>query len=78
MLVLEILKKVKAFDYFAYTPTKEDKEFISAFQEERIERVIKKIENAKKKSKSIERGTLSISIDGWDYYTTTCPICGSE
>lgn len=76
--VLEILEDAKAFKYYGYLLTKKDKEFIKSFDAERIERVRKKVERAKEKSKKLEHGTAMTIVDGWELFTTDCPICNSE
>lgn len=76
--VLEVLRDTGALQPFPYSPTQSDSEFISAFQEERVDRVRGKIEEAKKRSKKLQAGRVILSAEGWELYTQECPICGSE
>lgn len=76
--VHKILHDEKTFGYYAYRPSDKDKAFVSAFDAERSDRVRKKIEDAKKKSKELIHETILTSVDGWEFYTTDCPICNSE
>jgi len=76
--VLIILQTTKNISEYAYFTKKEDKKFLLEFKNERIERVKKIIDQAKEKSKHIDTGRSSSSIDGWEFYVTDCPICGSE
>jgi len=59
-----------------YSLTKQDEQFLSKYNEERIERVRRKIEEAKEKAKRIEAKDISILVDSWEAYETECPICG--
>lgn len=64
---------------WAYMLTGDDKEFLSEYDAERIERVEKAVEAAKKKTKTLEHLGASVSVDGsWEVFTTVCPVCGSE
>jgi len=72
--VFEILDKEKYSPSFYYRLTKEDKQFLSEYNEERIERVRQKIEVAKEKAKKAK--DTWIIADSWDTYETACPICG--
>lgn len=76
--VLELLENTKAFKYEGYYLTKKDKKFIESFDAERIERVRKKVEMAKEKSRKIEHETFIGTADEWELFTTDCPICNSE
>ncbi len=72
--VFQILDKEKYSPSFYYRLTKEDKRFLSEYNEERIERVRRKIEVAKENAKKAK--DTWILADSWDTYETTCPICG--
>jgi len=76
--VLDILNGCETFGYQAYQLTEKDKEFVSSFEASRAERVRKKIEQAKEKSKALELGKVWMSVEGWEAYVTSCPVCGSE
>jgi hypothetical protein len=73
-----ILQTTKHISEYSYRVTKDDKAFLAVFKNERIERVKKKVDEAKEKSKHISTIKGSLSIDGWEYYITECPICGNE
>jgi len=72
--VSQILDKEKRFPFLYYHLTKEDKQFLSEYNEERIERVSHKIEVAKENAKKAK--DTWIIADSWDTYETKCPICG--
>lgn len=72
--VFEILNKDKSLPSFYYRLSKEDKEFLSEYNEERIDRVRHKIEVAKEEAKKAKETV--ILADSWDTYERTCPICG--
>jgi hypothetical protein len=72
--IFEILDKEKYPPSFYHGLTKEDKQFLSEYNEERIERVRGKIEVAKEKGKKAK--DMWILADSWDTYERTCPICG--
>ena len=74
LTVFQILDKEKRSPSLYYSLTKEDKQFLSEYNEERIERVRCKIEVAKEKAKRTK--DTWILVDSWDTYETTCPICG--
>jgi len=74
----KILNNEKTFRYYTFHPSDNDKAFVSDFNSERSERVRKKTEKAKKKSKQLLHKTSLVIVDGWDYFTTDCPICNSE
>jgi hypothetical protein len=76
--LLSILQSQKIIAEYAHIITKDDKQFLSTFKLERIDRVKKKIEDAKEKSKHISTGKVSLSVDGWENYVTQCPICESD
>ncbi|MDO8747801.1 MAG: hypothetical protein Q7J72_01645 [Candidatus Omnitrophota bacterium] len=76
--LLSILQSRKIISEYAHITTKDDKYFLSAFKLDRIDRVKKKIDDAKEKSKRIPAGQASLSVDGWENYVTQCPICESD
>jgi len=76
--VFKVLDESQAFRYRGYLLKEEDKQFLSSFEEERTERVRKKIDEAKEKSKALAHGQVGVYIDSWDAYTTSCPICGCD
>lgn len=76
--LFSILKSAKALSSFSYSETQDDKEFMLLFNNERIERVRKKINEATEKSKQIKAGKAIINVEGWEEYTTECPICKSN
>ena len=78
-LALSVFKILTGNKYslsFYYHLTKEDEQFLSEYNEERIERVRRKIEEAKENAKKIEAKDIQILVDGWDVYETECLICG--
>jgi hypothetical protein len=72
------IKQSKACKFTYYQLNDNDKRFLKQFDEDRIKRVKKKIDEAKAKSTKIQHLGASISIDSWEYYITDCPICGSD
>ena len=54
----------------------EDKQFLASFEEEIVDRVRKKVEQAKDKSKTLTCKSSFIYVDDWDVFVTSCPICG--
>jgi len=76
LYVYQILTDKEFSLYFYYHLTEQDKHFLSEYNEERIERVRRKIEEAKEKAKKIEAKNIWVSVDGWDAYETECAICG--
>jgi hypothetical protein len=80
-LALNVHKIIKDHDVFrihSYSPTKEDKAFLSSYDTERAERVRKRIEEAKRKSRELTHESSCLSIEGWDNYITKCPVCNSD
>ena len=69
----------KIFDYFYVLFDEKTKQFMKAYDAERIERVKKAIEDAKSKSKKIDHyGSFILSSDELEYMVIQCPICGSD
>lgn len=66
--------------YYFCKLDKEDEEFIQRFQDERLQRVQKAIEDAKRRAKDLKGKPLEISyvLDHWETEIVTCPICGSD
>jgi len=75
--LVKILKDAQDVSKYAYNFTKKDESFLLAFKAERIERVKRKIEEAKEKSRHIDNLGSSVSADGWGVYEAKCPICGA-
>ncbi len=73
--LLSLLQSRKIISEYAHIITKDDKQFISTFKLDRIDRVKKMIEAAKEKSKHMSSGSVSIIVDDWRSYVTQCPIC---
>lgn len=72
-------EKKKIFPYFYLIFDEKTQSFIKNYDSERIERVQKSIELARKKSKEIEHyGTMISSSDEWEYMVISCPVCGSD
>ncbi|MFA5315806.1 MAG: hypothetical protein WC369_00070 [Dehalococcoidales bacterium] len=71
-----ILVNTKNMYKYSYYLTENDKQFFLTYKSERIELVKKKIEEAIEKSKHITTGRASLSTEGWEFYSTECPICG--
>jgi hypothetical protein len=62
------------------TTDDDDDEFLATFRESKLERVSKKIEEAKEHSKRIaaeDDDTLYLEVD-WDIYIIRCPVCRSN
>jgi len=77
--ILEILQDEEVVPY-RYAYTKGDKQFLAAFQEERLERVRKQVETAKECAKKLsgkEDFSAFTDID-WENFVTRCPVCGNE
>jgi hypothetical protein len=80
-LALEILKVIKDIELSSFKwhiLSEQDNRFLEIFQEERIERVRKVIEESQKKSRTIDHEQSYISLDDWDIYVKSCPICGND
>jgi len=75
--VHQIIKDHDVFRAHSYSPTKADEAFLSSYDTERAERVRKKIEEAKKKSKELKHEESLLKAEGWDVYVTKCPVCNS-
>jgi len=76
--LLESIKDSSLFKFSYLSLSDNDKDFLSKFQEDRIERVKKAIEKAKEKAHKVEGAGSSISVDSWEIYTTSCPVCESD
>jgi len=77
--VFEILDESKAFEALKYSLTKNDKEFLSSFSEERAKRVSEKIGKARMKSSTLAPQGIWFAPDNiWETYITKCPVCGSD
>lgn len=55
-----------------------DKEFLKAYDENRVFNVAKKIEAAKEKANRSDVVESYCSVDDWDTYVTVCPVCGVD
>jgi hypothetical protein len=64
--------------YTGYVLSDEDKEFIAAFQGERLNRVKRKIDEAKKASKRLTGQRVTRTVDDWDHYVIHCFICDND
>lgn len=76
--LLETMKDTTLFKFSFLSLTDADKKFLSEFKEERIERVKKAIEKAKEKAHRLENFESYISVDSWEVYITSCPVCGCD
>lgn len=76
--LIESLKDTDLFKYYYRQITVKDKEFMKSFREERLERVRKIIDKAKEKAQKLPESTQFISVDNWEEYVTSCPICGND
>ena len=65
------------FEYLYIGNTKKNEVFLKKFSEDRLNRVHTAMDNAKEKAKKIEEKT-SITVDGWDLFVISCPVCGSD
>jgi len=54
-----------------------NKMFLAKFDEERLNRVHEKVENARTKAKKITE-RVSIDPEEWHWYPIPCPVCGSD
>lgn len=80
-LAMKLLKlcmqmEFKNLRYFKFDNS--DREFLTNYDNGRIERVKKKIEDAQNESQKIKHSNVSISISRWEEYVTSCPICGCD
>jgi hypothetical protein len=64
--------------YTGYVLSDEDRDFVATFQGERLNRVKKKIDDAKKDSKRLAGQRVTRTTDDWDHYVTSCPICDND
>lgn len=63
----------------AYLLTGEDKKFLEQYDVERVKRVERALEEAKKKSKTLKHLGASVFVEGnWEEFTTVCPVCGAD
>jgi hypothetical protein len=76
--VYQLIKDQGVFGVYSYSVTKADKAFLGSYDTERAERVRRKIEAAKKKSKEITHEECLLSIEGWEHFVTKCPVCNSD
>jgi hypothetical protein len=76
--VYQLIKDQGVFGVYSYSVTKADKAFLGSYDTERAERVRRKIEAAKKKSKEITHEECLVSIEGWEQFVTKCPVCNSD
>ena len=74
--IFQILTEKNLLPRYYCHLTKEDTQFLSEYSEERVERVRKKIEEAREKAKKIEVKDVQFLVEGWDVYGTKCPVCG--
>ena len=54
-----------------------NKAFLAKFDEERLNRVHEKVENARTKANGISRESFS-DPEEWHWYPIPCPVCGSD
>lgn len=78
LTILDVLKGTDGFGIWGYDSTEKDREFLKDFQHERSERVRKKIEEARKRSKTLSTQRISVTATGWDSLVVDCLICGSN
>ncbi|HOJ19661.1 MAG TPA: hypothetical protein PLT92_13950 [Ignavibacteriaceae bacterium] len=52
--------------------------FMKEYNNDRVERVRKSIYTAREKAKKLDHTDSMISVDGWDIYIGTCPVCESD
>jgi hypothetical protein len=58
---------------------KEDNiKFMKDYDSERVERVRKSIDAAKEKAKKLDHTGSMISVDDWNIFVGTCPVCDSD
>jgi len=76
LCVFQFLVNKKLLPSYYYHLSKGDEQFLSEYNEKRIERVMSKIEEAKEKTKTIKTKSIEISVDSLEEYETNCPICG--
>lgn len=69
-----LYEEVGMFDYYEFTI---DDSFLDSFEEERVLRVKKAIEQAKERGKRQSCSELPVDVNSWDEYVTSCPVCGS-
>jgi hypothetical protein len=76
--IFKILSDNKVLELFSYLPSDKDSKFLDDFRAERIERVKKAIENAKKKSREISHNGRSSIIHELIYDWDAFCICLSN
>lgn len=64
--------------HYHFKVTKEDQNFLSRYDHERIERLKRIIEDARSKTKGINGTTSLIIQETWDTRLSKCPICKSD
>ncbi len=73
------VKDQDTFGKYPFIIHEKNKEFVASYPEERIQRVKEAIYAAKSQSKKIEHyGSSYGSMDDWESFAITCPVCGSE
>lgn len=68
--------KLSPFRFFKFT--KQDNKFYSDYNAIRINRVEKVIKEAKEKLSKTSTSLFLFGPDGWEVFTTSCPICQSD
>jgi len=81
-LFLSLAKHIEEVDkkllrYMNWGEKDENEAFLSRFDEARLNRVHKKVEEAREKAKGL-REKVSLEPEEWDWYPLQCPVCGSD
>jgi hypothetical protein len=80
-LSLRLFKEIsstKTFGFRRHGVSKKVDAVLVSLDAERANEVKKKIEQAKRATKSLEQGKVFASVQGWWAYVTKCPVCGSD
>ncbi len=74
-----LAKEEKIIRWYFMSNEAAARKVVSKFDEERIHKVHRAIEDAKKKSKSIDHlWSISLSNDEWEFRSETCPVCQND
>lgn len=52
--------------------------FMKEYDNDRVERVRKSIDTARKNAKKLDHTGSMINVDDWNIYVSTCPVCESD
>lgn len=78
LAISELLVEKKIVNSSLFKLHEMDIKFKESYNKERIERIKKIIDSAKKKAKCIKSETMILFNESWEDRLTTCPICKSD